>query len=56
MSFEIIENKVVIDFDIDSTQVSKSGKTIVLASSNGFKWVDIDGVSVGINYNIVKGR
>jgi hypothetical protein len=56
MSFEIIENKIVIDFDIDSTQVSKSGKTTILASSNGFAWVEIDGVRVGVNYNIVKAR
>ncbi len=31
-------------------------ESTVLATSNGFKWVDIDGVSVGVNYNIVKGR
>ena len=57
MGFEIDGNKVVIDFDPTSTQLSKSGKTIMLASSGGFVWKG-DGKKgeIGISYNIVRKR
>lgn len=45
---------ITIPFDMDSTQKSASGKTTILATSNGFQWVEINGVKVGISFNIVK--
>lgn len=50
MGYELKENKLSIDFDPESKTLSKSGKTYLLASSNGFKWEG----DVGISYNIVK--
>ena len=54
--YNIDEKKhiVTIPFDMSSTQKSTSGKTTVLATSNGFQWVDVDGEKVGISFNIVK--
>ena len=46
------EKKIEITYDPDSTKTSKSGKTLVLASSGGFVW---DG-EIGISYNIVKRK
>ena len=43
-------NQLIIDLDMNSTEKSKSGKTILLASSGGFKWEE----EIGISYNIVK--
>ena len=45
-------DKVEIEFDPKSTTSSKSGKTIILASSGGFQWEG----DVGISYNIVKRK
>jgi len=45
-------NKVVIEFDPNSQTLSKSGKTIMLASSGGFVWEG----EIGISYNIVKKK
>lgn len=43
-------NQLIIDLDMNSTEKSKSGKTILLASSGGFQWEN----EIGISYNIVK--
>ena len=43
-------NQLIIDLNMDSTERSKSGKTILLASSGGFQWEN----EIGISYNIVK--
>lgn len=50
MGHKIEGNKLIIDLDLNSTTKSKSGKTIMLATSNGFVWVD----GIGISYNICK--
>jgi len=57
MGFKIEGNKVIIEFDPASTQLSKSGKTLMLANSGGFVWKE-DGKkgAIGINYNIVRRR
>ena len=47
---KIEENQIVIVFNPDSTELSKSGKTKILATSGGFKWEN----GIGISYNIVK--
>lgn len=55
MGFKIEGDKVVIDFDPASTQLSKSGKTIMLASSGGFVWKkDGNKGDIGVSYNIVR--
>lgn len=43
-------NQLIIDLNMDSEERSKSGKTILLASSGGFQWEQ----EIGISYNIVK--
>lgn len=52
MSYKLdIENKqLIIDLNMESTERSKSGKTILLATSGGFQWEE----GIGISYNIVK--
>lgn len=45
-------NKLTITLDLDSTKLSSSGKTIMLATSNGFVWEG----DIGISYNIVKRK
>jgi hypothetical protein len=52
MGHKVEGNKVIIDFNPDSRQESKTGKTFLLASSGGFVWVG----DVGISYNIVKKK
>lgn len=51
-SHKLEGNRLVIEFDPNSTTLSGSGKTIMLASSGGFVWFG----EVGINYNIVKKK
>lgn len=52
---EVNGNKIIIEFNPNSTQPSKSGKTTVLATSNGFVWIeDEDGGRIGINYNVIR--
>ena len=43
-------NKVTIEFDPNSTTPSKSGKSVILATSHGFLFRE----NIGINYNIIK--
>lgn len=43
-------NRLIIELDLNSTTRSKSGKTIMVATSNGFVWEN----GLGISYNIVK--
>jgi len=45
-------NKLEIELDLNSNNPSKSGKTLMLATSNGFVWEG----NVGISYNVVKRR
>lgn len=56
MGHKVENNKVIIDFDPNSENLSKSGKTYILASSGGFQWEDIGGQTIGISYNIVKKK
>lgn len=49
-TLDIENNKLIIDLNMDSTERSKSGKTILLASSGGFQWDQ----GIGISYNVVK--
>lgn len=52
MGHKVEGNKVIIEFDPKSQTLSKSGKTILLASSGGFVWEN----DIGISYNIVKKK
>ena len=52
MGFVIEGNKVIIEFDPASTQLSKSGKSYMLASSGGFVWKD----GIGVSFNIVRRK
>jgi len=57
MGFKIEGNKIVIDFDPNSTVLSRSGKTVMLASSSGFVWKrDGEKGEIGVSYNIVRRR
>ncbi len=47
---DLENNQLIIDLNMDSKERSKSGKTILLASSGGFQWDQ----EVGVSYNIVK--
>lgn len=52
MSHKLEGNKLIVEFDPNSTVPSKSGKTIMLATSGGFAWIG----SIGVSYNIIKKR
>lgn len=56
MGFKIEGNKVIIEFDPESTEESRSGKTIMLGTSNGFQWIKTKNGEIGISYNIVKRK
>ena len=50
MTHNIEGDKLIVDLKLDSTERSKSGKTVMLATSNGFVWDN----GIGISYNIVR--
>ena len=52
MAHKLEGNKLIIELDLDSNKLSSSGKTIMLATSNGFQWEG----EIGISYNIVKKK
>lgn len=43
-------NKLIIEFDPASEDLSKTGRSYVLSSSKGFVWLD----DVGISWNVIK--
>lgn len=49
---DIGNKKITIDFDPDSKELSKSGKSYILASSRGF--INDSETGIGISYNIVR--
>ena len=52
MGHKLEGNKLIITLDMESKELSKTGKTIMLATSNGFQWEG----DIGISYNIVKKK
>lgn len=55
--FEVKGNEVIITFNPNSQEVSKSGKSFMLASSVGFSNVpDGDGGEIGVSYNIIRKK
>ena len=52
MAHKLEGNKLIIELNMGSKELSKSGKTIMLATSNGFQ---CEG-DIGISYNIVKKK
>lgn len=45
-------NKLLIELDLDSQTPTKTGNTLMLASSHGWVWEG----DIGISYNIVKRK
>ena len=57
MSFKIDKGKLIVDLDLKSTALSKSGKTYMVAGSGGFSWVsDGEGGEIGVSYNVVRRK
>lgn len=58
MTAQIKNNKLIIELDLTAPTPSKSGKTLLVASSKGIKETDakVDGknVSIGVNAFIEK--
>jgi hypothetical protein len=52
MSMKIDGNTLTIEFDPDSEQLSKSGKSYMLGTSGGFK--QIEGTNIKVSYNIIR--
>lgn len=50
--FEVIGDTVVIKFNRGSEEISGTGKSIMLASSKGFKWEE----DIGVNFNVIKKK
>ena len=53
MKTEIINNKIIITLDIQTPEISKSGKTLTVATTQGFKKTElkIDGKNVSVSVN-----
>lgn len=49
---EVKGNKVIIDFDPNSKEISSTGKSFILASSGGYVY---DG-DIGVSFNIIKKK
>lgn len=48
-------NKLVIELDPNSKEMSKTKKTYLLASSHGYQEGELpDGTKIGISYNITR--
>lgn len=55
MTHKIEGNRLIIDLDINSKTKSRTGKTYLLATSNGFQDGELpDGTNIGISYNITR--
>ena len=52
MGHKLEGNKLIIELDLESKELSKSGKTIMVVTSGGFQWEG----DLGISYNIVKKK
>ena len=52
MMHKLEKDKLVITLNLNSKELSKSGETIMLASSGGSQWEG----DIGISYNIVKKK
>lgn len=50
--FEITGDTIVIPFNRDSLEISGTGKSVMLASSKGFKWKD----NIGVSFNVIKKK
>lgn len=48
-NFEIKGKLLIIELNLESEELSKSGKSYLLASSNGFKHDDDTGIDVSFN-------
>ena len=48
-------NNIIIELDLNSKKLSSTGKTILLATSNGYQNATLkDGTEIGISYNVTK--
>ncbi len=53
MTHRIEGNRLIVEFDPDSKTKSSTGKTFLLATSNGYQEGTMaDGTKIGISYNI----
>jgi len=52
MSMKIEGNNLIIEFDPDSEQLSKSQKSYMLGTSGGFK--QIGDTDIKVSYNIIR--
>ncbi|MBT3405696.1 hypothetical protein HN419_00855 [Candidatus Woesearchaeota archaeon] len=52
MAHKLEGNKLTIELDLNSEKLSKSEKTVMLATSGGFVWEG----DIGISYNIVRKK
>lgn len=53
-TFRIEGNQLIIDLNLESTEPSKSGKSYLLATSNGFKHDNASGIDV--SFNVIKKK
>lgn len=52
---KIEENRLIVEFDPNSKAKSSTGKTYLLATSNGYQEATLpDGTKIGVSYNITK--
>lgn len=48
-------NKLIIEFDPNSKAKSSTGKTYLLATSNGYQEETLaDGTKIGVSYNVTR--
>lgn len=51
-NYRIEGNELIIKFDPDSKELSTTGKSFILATSNGYQYKG----EIGISFNIIKRR
>ena len=52
MSWKIEGNKLIIELNTDSKELSRSGKSYMLASSGGFQYTG----NIGVNFNVIRKK
>lgn len=51
-NWKIEGNRLIIEFDPDCKEVSKTGKSFMLATSNGFQYKG----DIGVSFNVIRKR
>lgn len=54
ITIKVNESKMIIEADLSNGVTSKTGKSLIIASTNGF--TSVDGTDYKVNLNVIKPR